>query len=165
MSGWAGPSGRLLAVARVPTCDAGLMALVIPEALQWAARRRHAVVITMKKDGSPQSSDVVFRVVDGELEASLTTDRAKTANIRRDPRIVMHVTHPDSWSYVSFSGEARLSEVATDPYDRVVEGLVAYYEAVVGQPHDNWDEYRAAMVAERRLLLRLRPQRAVGQLH
>ncbi|MFV0253430.1 MAG: PPOX class F420-dependent oxidoreductase [Beutenbergiaceae bacterium] len=140
------------------------MALMIPEALAWAEQHRHAVVITIKADGSPQSSDVVYRVVDGELEVSVTADRAKTANIRRDPRIVVHVSRPDTWSYVSFSGSATLSDVATEPTDPVVDGLVAYYQAVAGKPHDDWDEYRAAMVAQRRLLLRLAPQRAVGHI-
>lgn len=141
------------------------MALDVDAALAWVTGRSPAVLITLKKDGSPQSSDVAFTVADGALVISLTDGRAKTHNMRRDPRILVHVTAPGDWSYVSFSGEAELGPVTTDPHDAAADDLVAYYEAVAGQPHPDWDEYRAAMVAEKRLVLRLRPTRAVGQIH
>ena len=80
---------------------------------------------------------------------SVTDRRAKTRNLRRDPRANYHVTRPDLWAYAV--GEA----VATDPHDATVEALIAYYRAISGE-HPDWDEYRAAMVAERRLLLTLR---------
>jgi len=141
------------------------MSLDTGTALEWAAQRKHAVLITTKADGSPQSSDVVYAVLDGALCVSVTHDRAKTANMRRDPRIVLHVTEPSSWSYVSFSGTASLSPVAADPADATVDTLCALYEAVSGGPHDDWDEYRAAMVDDGRLVVSLTPDRAVGQLH
>jgi len=140
------------------------MALDIDTALDWAKGRTPAVLITLKKDGSPQSSDVAFTIDDGHFVISLTDDRAKTRNMRRDPRVVLHITAPDSWSYVSFSGDAELGPVTTDPNDAAADDLVAYYEAVAGGPHPDWDEYRAAMVSEQRLILRLRPTRAVGQI-
>ena len=62
------------------------MTLDIDEALQWATRRTPAVLITIKADGSPQSSDVAFAVIDGQIVISITDDRAKTANIGCDPR-------------------------------------------------------------------------------
>ncbi len=140
------------------------MAIPVEAALRWAAGRTPAVLITIKRDGSPQSSDVAFVVIDDEIVISLTDGRAKTANIRRDPRVVLHITAPSDWSYVSFSGEAELSAVAAEPTDATVDELVRYYELVTGGPHPDWDEYRAAMVAEGRLVARLRPTRAVGQI-
>ncbi|NNE94409.1 MAG: PPOX class F420-dependent oxidoreductase [Acidimicrobiales bacterium] len=140
------------------------MALDIDEALEWAAGRTPAVLITIKRDGSPQSSDVAFAVIDGEIVISITDDRAKTANMRRDPRVVLHITSPAEWSYVSFSGEAVLSPVAGDPHDSTVDQLVQYFERVTGGAHPNWDEYRSAMVDDKRLVARLRPTRAVGQI-
>lgn len=140
------------------------MTLDIDDALQWAAGRTPAVLITIKGDGSPQSSDVAFAVIDGEIVISITDDRAKTANVRRDPRVVLHVTAPTEWSYVAFSGIAVLSPVAVDPHDATADDLVEYYEHVAGGPHPDWAEYRSAMVAEKRLIARLRPDRAVGQL-
>lgn len=140
------------------------MTLDIDEALAWAAGRTPAVLITIKADGSPQSSDVAFAVIDGEIVISITDDRAKTTNIRRDPRVVVHITAPADWSYVAFSGEATLSPVTTDPGDATADLLVEYYEHVTGGQHPDWDEYRAAMIAEKRLIARLRPTRAVGHV-
>lgn len=140
------------------------MTLDVDHALQWATGRTPAVLITIRADGSPQSSDVAFTVIDAEIVISITDGRAKTANIRRDPRVVLHVSAPSEWSYVAFSGEATLSPVATHPGDATVDALVDYYERVAGGPHPDWAEYRAAMVAEKRRTVRLRPRRAVGQL-
>jgi PPOX class probable F420-dependent enzyme len=91
----------------------------------------------------------------------VTDDRAKTANARRDPRVSLHVTAPDFWPYVVVEGEAELSAVAAEPHDDTVEELVAHYRLVSGE-HPDWDDFRRAMVADRRLVLRLRPTRAYG---
>jgi hypothetical protein len=56
---------------------------------------------------------------------------------------------------------AELSPVAADPHDATVDTLVEYYRAVGGE-HPDWDEYRAAMVSQKRLLLTLRLDRAYG---
>jgi hypothetical protein len=53
--------------------------------------------------------------------------------------------------------------VAADPHDATVEELIIYYRGVSGE-HENWDEYRAAMVADRRLVVRFRPEHVYGQL-
>lgn len=134
----------------------------LSEALEWAGQRQLGVLITIRADGRPQSSDVVYALDDGVFAISVTADRAKTANMRRDPRVVLHVSDPQAWSYVSFDGTATLSPVATAPDDATVDALVAYYERVRGEPHPDWDEYRRDMVAQRRLLARVTPHRAVG---
>lgn len=141
------------------------MALDIDAALEWAAGRRNAVLITIRKDGRPQSSDIAYAVVDGALCVSLTATRAKTANMRRDPRVVFHITAPDSWSYVSFDGVAELGEVTTQPDDQASDDLVDLYRLVAGQEHPDWDEYRQTMIDEQRQVFRLRPTRAVGQIN
>ncbi len=136
-------------------------------ALPWAAQRSNAVLITIRRDGRPQSSDISYRLTEGDdqlFEISLTADRAKTANMRRDPRVVLHITEPSSWSYLSFDGTVELTPPTTDPGDAVAEALVEYYEKVAGKPHPDWDEYRAAMIAEKRLLARFRPLSVVGQV-
>jgi PPOX class probable F420-dependent enzyme len=133
-------------------------------AMEWAARRNHGVLITIRGDGRPQSSDIAYRVVDGRFEISVTDGRAKTANLRRDPRAVVHLTEADAWSYLSFDGLAELTPTAAEPGDPTADALVDYYRAVAGRDHPDWDEYRAAMVAERRLLVRLTPTAVVGQI-
>jgi len=141
------------------------MAITVDQAIEWAAARKHAVLITLRRDGRAQSSDVSYSVIDGAVVVSLTATRAKTANVRRDPRIVVHITDPGSWSYVSFDGVAELGEVTIEPHDQAADDLVDYYERVAGQAHPAWDEYRAAMVDERRQLAYVRPTTAVGQIN
>lgn len=134
-------------------------------ALEWAGQHHNGIVITIRSDGRPQSSDIVYVVDDSTFLVSVTDDRAKTRNLRRDPRAVLHISRPETWSYVSFDCTAELSPVTTEPGDETNDRLVAYYEAVRGAPHPDWDEYRRAMVDERRLLLRLTPGSAVGHIN
>lgn len=141
------------------------MGLDIDRALEWASNRKHAVLITLRRDGRAQSSDVVYVVDDGAIVVSLTATRAKTANMRRDPRVVVHITDPSAWSYVSFDGEADLGAVTTEPGDAASDDLVAVYRAIAGEDHPDWDEYRQAMVDEQRQVFRLRPTSAVGQIN
>ncbi len=137
----------------------------IEAAIEWASERRHGVLITIRGDGRPQSSDVSYFVSDGTIVISVTDSRAKTRNLRRDPRAVFHITEPGSWSYVSFDGMVELSPVASAPDDTTADDLVEYYRAVAGEDHPDWDEYRRAMVDEGRLLVRLTPTSVVGQIN
>ncbi|WP_445284703.1 PPOX class F420-dependent oxidoreductase [Streptomyces sp. DSM 118148] len=121
------------------------------------------VLVTLKKDGRPQLSNVTHVYCPDEriIRVSLTDDRAKTRNLRRDPRASYHVTTADRWAYAVAEGTADLSPVARDPHDETVEELVRLYRDVSGE-HPDWDDYRAAMVRDRRLVLRLRVERAYG---
>lgn len=134
-------------------------------ALDWASDRKSAVVITLRKDGRAQSSDIVYALTNGVFSISLTNTRAKTKNMERDPRVLLHMTAPDSWSYLSFDGTVELSAVTTSPDDDTSNALVAYYEAVAGKPHPNWDEYRQAMIDEGRLIATFTPTSVVGQIN
>jgi len=136
----------------------------LPEALDYLRPRHFGVLVTSKRDGRPQLSNVGFAVGDdGMVRVSVTDSRAKVANARRDPRVSLHATAPDFWSYVVLEGDAELSVVAASPDDAVVDELVAYYRAASGE-HPDWDDYRRAMVADHRLVLRIRPNRAYGAL-
>ena len=121
----------------------------------FVAEHHRGVLATIKRDGRPQLSNVVYALGDDDLvRISVTEARAKTRNLRRDPRASLHVTTPDFWPYAVAEGDATLSPVATDPHDPTVEELVALYRAVSGE-HDDWEEFRGAMVAERRLVVRI----------
>ncbi|MFF8593747.1 TIGR03618 family F420-dependent PPOX class oxidoreductase [Streptomyces sp. NPDC015220] len=121
------------------------------------------VLVTLKRDGRPQLSNVSHAYDPDErvIRVSITDDRAKTRNLRRDPRASYHVTGPDRWAYTVAEGTAELSAVAADPYDETVEELIRLYRAVLGE-HPDWEDFRAAMVRDRRLVLRLRVERAYG---
>jgi PPOX class probable F420-dependent enzyme len=109
-------------------------------------------------------SNISYHLGDDDVvRISVTDGRAKTANLRRDSRASLHVTRDDFYAYVVLECDATLTPVAQSPDDPTVEQLVEYYRAVAGE-HDDWDEYRRAMVADRRLLLELRPVHAYGML-
>jgi PPOX class probable F420-dependent enzyme len=126
---------------------------------------RLGVLATIKRDGRPQLSTITYHYdpVTRRAVVSITDGRAKTANLRRDPRASLHVSTPDGWGYVVADATASLSPVAQRPDDATVEALIAYYRAAQGE-HPDWDEYRAAMVTERRLVLTLAVERCYGWL-
>ena len=95
------------------------------------------------------------------LRISVTDDRAKTRNLRRAPRASFMVTRPDGSAYAVGEGTAQLSVPAGDPHDPTVDALVDLYRAVQGE-HPDWDDYRSAMVAERRVVLTLPLDRVYG---
>ncbi len=130
------------------------------------AGHRQGVLVTLRKDGWPQLSNVNYAWDAGEqtIRISTTDDRAKTHNLRRDPRVSFHVTTGDFWSYGVVDGQAELSAVARDPHDAAVEELIDLYRAVQGE-HPDWNDYRAAMVRDRRLVVRIRAERAYGMVH
>lgn len=134
----------------------------LDQALAFARDRRQGVLATIRANGRPQLSNIMYVPGEGnELRISVTDDRAKTANLRRDPRASLYVVGDSFFQYVVIEGTARLSPVAADPHDDTVETLVSYYRTVGGE-HPDWDDYRAAMVADRRLVLTLEPERAYG---
>jgi PPOX class probable F420-dependent enzyme len=134
----------------------------LKDALEFVRARRQGVLATIRSNGRPQLSNIMYVAGDGDsIQISVTADRAKTANLRRDPRASLYVLGDNFWQYVVVEATAELSPVASDPHDATVDLLVEYYRAGSGE-HPDWDEYRAAMVSDRRLVLMLRPERAYG---
>ena len=115
------------------------------------------VLATLKGDGRPQLSNVSYHFDARELtvSVSITEPRAKTRNLRRDPRASIHVSSDDGWAYAVAEGDARLTPPAGDPHDDTVEGLIALYRSIAGKDHPDWDDYRRAMVDDRRVLMTL----------
>jgi len=115
-------------------------------------RPRHRVILTTtRRDGSPQSSPVSAGIDDeGRVVVSSYPERAKVANVRRDPA-ASAVFLSDEWNgpWAQVWGRAEVIDLPD-----AVEPLVAYYRSIAGE-HPNWDEYRAAMVAQGKCLLRL----------
>ena len=113
-----------------------------------------AVLATLKRDGRPQLSNVsyYFDPRGVAIQVSVTEARAKTRNLRRDPRASIHVRSDDGWAYAVAEGDAVLTPPAASPDDDTVEGLIALYRNIAGE-HPDWDDYRSAMVQDRRVLL------------
>ncbi|MEE2030949.1 PPOX class F420-dependent oxidoreductase [Rhodococcus chondri] len=122
-----------------------------------------AALVTLKRDGRPQISNIIYHYDQRirTFSVSITGTRAKTRNMRRDPRVSLFKDSDDGWSYAVAEGRAELSDVAERPHDDAAEELVGLYRAVQGE-HPDWDEFRAAMVAEQRLVLRVRVERFYG---
>lgn len=121
------------------------------------------VLVTLKRDGRPQLSNVAYAGAgDDQLLISTPSTTAKAANLRRDPRASLHVAREDFWAYAVVEGTAQLSERANDPNDATVDALVDYYRSISGE-HPDWEEYRAAMVAEGRLVITLTIDRLYGR--
>ncbi|SEH68737.1 PPOX class probable F420-dependent enzyme [Mycolicibacterium rutilum] len=114
------------------------------------------VLATIKRDGRPQLSNVSYYFDPRALtiQVSITEPRAKTRNMRRDPRASIHVSSDDGWAYAVAEGDAVLTPPAAAPDDDTVEALIALYRNIAGE-HPDWDDYRRAMVDDRRVVMTL----------
>jgi PPOX class probable F420-dependent enzyme len=140
------------------------MAIVLEDAFAFVRRQDRGVLVTLTRDGRPQLSNILY--VPGEdhsVRVSVTDARAKTKNLRRDPRASLHVTREDFFAYVVLEGMAELSPPARSTDDPVVAELVEMYRLAVGE-HPDWDEFAEAMVEEARVVVTLRATRAYGML-
>jgi PPOX class probable F420-dependent enzyme len=128
------------------------------------AESRLGVLATIKASGIPQLSPVTpfYDRAAGVVYVSMTDGRAKTANLRRDPRAALEVTSADGWAWATAEGTVTLTGPGTDPDGPEVAALVDYYRAAAGE-HPDWDEYRSVMVSDRRVLMALRVQRVYGE--
>jgi PPOX class probable F420-dependent enzyme len=125
------------------------------EALALVAVHRFGVLVTLRGNGRPQTSNVVYAVRDRQILISLTENRAKTRNLRRDPRATLHVSTGDMSAWAAVEATAELSPVTVEPGDATGRALAELYRDIAGDEHPDWDEYYRAMVDERRLLLTL----------
>jgi len=132
-----------------------------PRALLAASRL--GVLATIKSDGRPQLSPVMphYDRENEVLYVSMTEGRAKTANLRRDPRAALEVTSADGRSWATAEGSVTLTGPGTDPGGPEVEALVGYYRLAAGE-HPDWDEYRSVMVADRRVLMTMAVDHVYG---
>jgi PPOX class probable F420-dependent enzyme len=127
------------------------------------AESRLGVLATIKSNGLPQLSPVTpsYDQELGIIYVSMTEGRAKTANLRRDPRAALEVTSADGWAWATAEGTVTLVGPGTDPNGPEVEALVDYYRRAAGE-HPDWDEYRSVMVADRRVLMTMTVNRVYG---
>lgn len=135
--------------------------LLDADQLAFLAHHHQAVLITLRQDGSPQSSNVAYHFDGHTVRISVTADRAKTRNVQRDSRVVVHVLGDTFWQYLAVQGAARVGAVSQTPGDAAGRELLELYGAIAG-PHPDPADYFAAMVTERRMVLTVTPTRATG---
>ncbi len=129
---------------------------------EWLGRHDRAVLITLRADGSPQSSNVLTAFDGDAFRVSVTAGRAKTRNLARDARAVMHVLGDDFWSYASVTCAAHLGAVSTKEGDQAAVELLKLYEDITKKPHPNPQEFFGVQVAEQRVLLTLSAESVSG---
>lgn len=123
--------------------------------LDFVRPRHQVLLITTRKDGSPQASPVTGGVDDsGRLVISSYPERAKVANARRHAQVSV-VVLSDDWNgpWVQVDGECEVIAASDD-----TEPFVEYFRNISGE-HSDWDEYRQAMVDQDKVLLRVTPTR------
>jgi PPOX class probable F420-dependent enzyme len=119
---------------------------------------------TIKRDGRPQLSDVNYTAdtTTRVLRVSTRETLAKVHNLRRDPRGSLRVAGPGGGGYVVADVHATFSPPSAEEHDATVEELVEVYRLIRREEHPDWDDYRRAMVADGRIVLRLDVERLYG---
>jgi PPOX class probable F420-dependent enzyme len=128
----------------------------IPQALDFIREHHRTVLATIRNDGGHQLSPVLAAVdADGRVVISTRQDAVKTRNLRRRPRATLCVLNDGFFGdWCTVEGDAEILELPD-----AMEPLVEYYRSAVGE-HKDWDDYRRAMERDRRVLLRIRVDRA-----
>jgi PPOX class probable F420-dependent enzyme len=134
----------------------------LADAIAFARQHSQGVLTTLRRDGRPQLSNIIYGFDGDRARISVTEGRAKTRNLRRDPRACLYIPGDSFWSYVVLDGTIELSDVARDPDDEVVDQLVALYRDARGEEHPDWREYRQAMATEGRMVASLHPVHGYG---
>jgi PPOX class probable F420-dependent enzyme len=128
----------------------------VAEAQEYLRHNHHAVVATFRADGRPALSPMLVGVDEqGRVLISTRQTAMKVKNLRRDPRVSI-VAFSDGFfgEHVQAEGIAEIVELP-----EAMELLVGYYRGISGE-HPDWDDYRAAMEREQRVLVRFAIERA-----
>jgi len=128
----------------------------LARALDFVREHHRAVMLTNRRDGLPAMSPIMCNVdADRCIVVSTRETAMKTQHLRRDPRVSVCVLSDEFFGdWIQVDGRA---EVVSLP--EAMEHLVEYYRSTSGE-HPDWDDYRAAMVRDRRVIVRITPERA-----
>ena len=128
----------------------------VAKAIDFIKQHPRATLATRRKDGSPQMSPIVAAVdEDGRLLVSTRESAYKTKNVRRDPRVSLCFMNEGFFGHwIQVDGTV---EIVSLP--GAMDVLIDYYRRLSGE-HPDWDDYRAAMEREKRLVMRVTIERA-----
>ncbi|WP_188192616.1 PPOX class F420-dependent oxidoreductase [Nonomuraea sp. SYSU D8015] len=132
----------------------------LDKALAFLRANHNAVLLTRHPDGRPQMSPVTAGVEDDRIVVSTRETAIKTRNVRRDPNVSLCVfTKGFYGDWIQVDGTGDLISLP-----EAMDHLITYYRNISGE-HPDWDDYRAAMIRERRVLLRITPTHAGPDRH
>ncbi len=129
---------------------------------EFLAENDKAVLSTFKRNGQAQMSVVMSAPFRGGVGVSVTETRAKYKNLKRDPRCSLLVSKDDWWGFVVLEGSAEIIDASNTSDDDRLTALRELYESISGGPHENWDEYNAAMLRDKRAVVIVRPDHIYG---
>jgi PPOX class probable F420-dependent enzyme len=129
-------------------------------AMECARRWNRSVLVTVRRDGRPQLSNVSHLVSGEAILVPTAAGRAKVPNLRRDPRVSLYLS-PEPYTYVVIDGVAEVSAPAVDVDDPILDTLIELHRIRNGEAED-WDAFRRARLAESRVIIRISPSYAYG---
>jgi PPOX class probable F420-dependent enzyme len=123
----------------------------IAKAVDFVKKNPRAILATHRKDGSPQLSPVLIVADDdGRLMVSSRETAYKVRNLRRDPNVSLCVLNEGFYGdWIQVDGTATIVSLP-----EAMDLLVDYYRRASGE-HDDWDDYRAAMERDKRVIVRV----------
>jgi PPOX class probable F420-dependent enzyme len=132
----------------------------IERAREFVRGNHRAVLTTYYADGRAQLSPVLVGVDGEHLVVSTRETATKTHNVARDPRVALCLlTNRFFGEWLVVEGSAEIVHLP-----EAMQPLVDYYRGISGE-HSDWDEYRAAMVRDKRVILRVTITRAGPDRH
>jgi PPOX class probable F420-dependent enzyme len=133
-----------------------MLQMDVDTALTFLREHHRAVLATPRADGRPQLSPIVANVnAEGLIAISSRETAVKVKNLRRDPHASLCVFSDGFYGeWVQIEGTATILSLPD-----AMEPLVEYYRSLSGE-HPDWDDYRAAMQRDRRVLILVEAERA-----
>ncbi|MGH2543308.1 MAG: PPOX class F420-dependent oxidoreductase [Ardenticatenaceae bacterium] len=128
---------------------------------EFISQNHRAVLSTFRRNGAAQLSIVSVGPYRDAAAFTTTADRAKLANLRRNPRCSLLVSKEDWWGYVVLEGRAELLSPGVTDGEELRIALREVYRSIAGE-HPDWDEYDEAMVRDKRSAIIVVPERIYG---
>lgn len=129
---------------------------------QFLSENHRAVLTTFRRNGAAQMSILSVGYYKDGVAFTTTEDRAKLANLRRDPRCSLLVSKDNWWGFIVLEGKAKVMSADNTDADELRQALRDVFVAASGEEHPNWDEYDQAMRDDRRSAIIVVPDRIYG---
>ena len=130
--------------------------------VEFAKTTHRGVLSTFRRDGSVQMSIISCGPFRDGIGFTVTEDRAKLKNLRRDPRCTLLVSRESWWGFVVLQGRAEIMSADNTGAEELRQALRDVYRAASGEEHPDWDEYDRAMVDDRRAAVVVVPEHVYG---
>lgn len=136
---------------------------MLPDKVKKFAEENHrGVLTTFRRSGAAQMSIISCGPFRDGIAFTVTEDRAKLANLRRDPRCSLLVSRESWWGFLVLEGRAQVLSAGNTGAEELRLALREVYRAASGKEHPNWDEYDRAMRNDRRSAIVVVPDHIYG---